>query len=280
MTSLWSEVDSLQSYLELGSLWNSKTHTLRNRWKKLHVWIRSLPSRRSLLSKDPDWRIPTVKSNLQDLPCVKSHGDILHNDLTPAHLSALSPVHASNYSGYAASLSPLGMAPPCWPPRPPLMQLSEMPSYTSFLPATLPLGKFLLQDPAQGPHTPESISWLLSAWGEWGAHLCAPITSGDKLHPSAHHAALRAHVCYSHYVIIFACSSSQWFIQLVLEKIPNSRSQKSCPNLKPKCTKNKAGISVIPITLIERLKENGECHWIQTEPTFQVATHTQTHIHT
>lgn len=170
------------------------------------------------------------------------------------------------------------MAPPCWPPRPPLMQLSEMPSYTSFLPATLPLGKFLLQDPAQGSHTPESISWLLSPWGEWGAHLCAPITSGDKLHPSAHHAALRAHVCYSHYVIIFACSSSQWFIQLVLEKIPNSRSQKSCPNLKPKYTKNKAGISVIPITLIERLKENGECHWIQTEPSGYTHTNTHTHI--
>ena len=70
------------------------------------------------------------------------------------------------------------------------------------------------------------------------------------------------------------------FIQLVLEKIPNSRSQKSCPNLRPKCTTNKAGISVIPITLIERLEENGECHWTQTEPTFQVATHMATHTHT
>lgn len=119
--------------------------------------------------------------------------------------------------------------------------------------------------------TPQSLRWVGSSslcshyiWGQT-APQCSPCCTKSP--------RLLFPLCYN-----LACSSSQWFIQLVLEKIPNSRSQKSCPNLKPKYTKNKAGISVVPITLIERLKENGECHWIQTEPSGYTHTNTHTHI--
>ena len=121
--------------------------------------------------------------------------------------------------------------------------------------------------------TPQSLRWVGGSslcshdiWGQTAPQLSPRCTKSPRL---------LFPLCYNLCLQLITV-----FIQLVLEKIPNSRSQKSCPNLRPKCTTNKAGISVIPITLIERLKENGECQWTQAEPTFQVATHTHTHTHT
>ena len=161
-----------------------------------------------------------------------------------------------------------------------------MPSYTSFLPATLPLGKFILQDPPQGSHTPESISWLPGLWREC---ICVQNTSVHLSHniwgqtaPQHSPHSLRALVCYSHYVIIFACGSSQWFIQLVLEKIPNSRPQKSCLNLKPKCTKNKAGISVFPLPWLKGSRRMQSVTGLRQNPLFRccLCVHGYTHTHT
>ena len=162
----------------------------------------------------------------------------------------------------------------------------KCPHIPLFSQPTLPLGKFLLQDPPQGSHTPESISWLPGPWRECicvhntSVHLSHNIWGQTAPQHSPH--SLRALVCYSHHIIIFACRSSRWFIQLVLEKIPNSRPQKSCLNLKPKCTKNKAGISVFPLPWLKGSRRMESVTGLRQNPLFRccLCVHGYTHTHT